>query len=34
MVSWEFLPKKEGAYPKREMDTIRLQKLYIHYKVY
>ena len=34
MVLWENLPKKEGPYCKREMDTIRLQKSYIHYKVY
>ena len=26
MVSWENSPKKEGAYPKREIDTERLQK--------
>ena len=26
MVSWENSPKKEGAYPKREIDTDRLQK--------
>ena len=26
IVSWEILPKKEGAYPKRETDTDRLQK--------
>ena len=26
MVSWEKSPKKEGAYPKREIDTERLQK--------
>ena len=26
IVSWENSPKKEGAYPKRETDTDRLQK--------
>ena len=26
MVSWEKSPQKEGAYPKREIDTERLQK--------
>ena len=34
MVSWENSPKKEGAYPKREINTERLQKSDIHYKVY
>ena len=34
MVSWENSPKKEGAYPKREIDTERLQKSDIHHKVY
>ena len=29
MVSWENSPKKEGAYPKREIDTKRLQN-YTH----
>ncbi|KIJ98310.1 hypothetical protein K443DRAFT_104121, partial [Laccaria amethystina LaAM-08-1] len=26
-VSWENSPKKEGAFPKREIDTDRLQKI-------
>ena len=37
MVSWENSPKKEGTYPKREIDTIdtkRLQKSDMDYKVY
>ena len=34
VVLWENLPKKESAYPKREMDTHRLQKLDIDYTVY
>ena len=34
VVSWEKWPKKESAYPKREMDTHRLQKLDIDYTVY
>ena len=27
IVLWENSPKKEGAYPKREIDTERLQKI-------
>ena len=34
MVSWGKSPKKEGAYPKREIDTERLQQSDIDYKVY
>ena len=34
VASWEKSPKKESAYPKREMDTHRLQKLNIDYTVY
>ena len=33
-VSWENWPKKEGAYPKREIDTERLQKSDMDYQVY
>ena len=34
IVSWEIWPKKEGTYPKREIDTERLQKSDMDYKVY
>ena len=34
IVSWEISPKEEGAYPKRETDTDRLQKKDLDYKVY
>ena len=41
IISWEIWPKKEGAYPKREIETERwqkiadrLQKSVIDYKVY
>ena len=34
MVSWEKSPKKEGAYPKMEIDTETLQKTDIDYKDY
>jgi hypothetical protein len=34
IVLWEKSPKKEGAYPKTEIDTERLQKSDIHYKLY
>ncbi|KIK07037.1 hypothetical protein K443DRAFT_87788 [Laccaria amethystina LaAM-08-1] len=40
IVSWENLPKKEGRYPEREIDTQRLQKITdirqktnVHYKL-
>ncbi|KIJ94928.1 hypothetical protein K443DRAFT_109646, partial [Laccaria amethystina LaAM-08-1] len=41
-ILWENSPKKEGVYPKREIDSLRLQKLNrkrlqksdIDYKVY
>ena len=32
IVSWEILPKKEGACPKRETDTDRLQSLQTDYE--
>ena len=31
IVTWEKSPKKEGAYPKREIDTERLQRSLIDY---
>ena len=34
IVLWEKSPKKEGAYPKMEIDTDRLSKSDIDYKVY
>jgi len=34
IVPWENWPKKEGAYPKWEIDTDRLQKSDIDYKAY
>ncbi|KIK09391.1 hypothetical protein K443DRAFT_83147, partial [Laccaria amethystina LaAM-08-1] len=31
-VSWENSPKKEGAFPQREIDTDKLQKITVYYE--